>query len=61
MKFKNTQTLLEQIALLFTSFIWTVIVLVAITLFWAYQDVQARWDFVLNAPTEMLAQVAMAE
>jgi sortase A len=61
MKFKNTQTLLEQLALLFTSFVWTVIVLVGVTLFWAYQDVQNRWEFVMNAPPEVLAEVAMAQ
>ncbi len=57
MRFKNTQTIIEQIALLFASFIWTTIVLAAITFYWAYQDVQDRWEFVLNAPPEALAQV----
>src|SRR5262245_34844560 len=61
MKFKNTQTLLEQVALLFSSFIWTIIVLVGIILFWAYQDFQARWEFIVNAPPELLAEVAMAQ
>jgi sortase A len=61
MKIKDTQILLEQIALLFASFIWTVIVLAVVTLFWAYQDVQARWDYVLNAPPEALAQAVQAE
>ena len=32
MKIKDTQILLEQIALLFASFIWTVIVLAVVTL-----------------------------
>lgn len=58
MKLPDTQTVVEQIALLFTSFIWTVVVLAAIIIFWLYQDVQARWDFVLNAPPEALAQAA---
>ncbi len=56
MRFKDTQTLIEQLALLFVSFIWTTIVLVAIIFFWAYNDVQARWEFVLTAPPEALAQ-----
>lgn len=58
MKFKDTQTLIEQVALLFASFIWTAIVLVGIIFFWAYRDVQARWDYVVNAPPEALAQFA---
>ncbi|GAB4454249.1 MAG: hypothetical protein Kow0031_36340 [Anaerolineae bacterium] len=57
MKFKDPQTLIEQIALLFASFIWTAIVLVGIIFFWAYQDVQARWEYVVNAPPEALVQL----
>ncbi len=57
MKFKDPQTLIEQIALLFASLIWTSIVLVAIIFMWAYQDVQARWEYVVNAPPEALAQL----
>ena len=57
MKFKDTQTLIEQIGLLFASFIWTAIVLVAVIFLWAYQDVQARWEYVVNAPPEALAQL----
>ena len=60
MKIKDVQTLLEQVALIFASFVWTTIVLTAIALFWAYQDVQSRWDFVLNAPPEVLAQALPA-
>ena len=56
MKSYNIQTLIEQVALLFASLIWTTIILTAITFFWAYQDVQARWEYVLNAPPEALAQ-----
>jgi sortase A len=55
MKIRNTQIIIEQIALLFASFVWTTIVLTGIVFFWAYQDVQARWDYVLNAPPEALA------
>ena len=57
MRFKDTQTIIEQLALLFVSFIWTTIVLVAIIFFWAYSDVQARWDYVLTAPPEAIAQI----
>jgi sortase A len=56
MNFKNIPLLLEQMALLFASFVWTLIVLAAIALFWAYQDLQERWEFMLNAPPEALAQ-----
>ena len=56
MKIKDVQTLLEQIALIFASFVWTTIILTALAIFWAYQDVQARWEFVLTAPPEALAQ-----
>ena len=58
MKFSNKQTLLEQAALLFASFVWTTVVLAAVILFWVYQDIQARWEFVLHAPPEALAQAA---
>lgn len=56
MKLSNKEILIEQVALLFASFVWTTVILVGIALFWAYQDVQARWDFVLNAPPGALAQ-----
>ncbi len=56
MKLKNTDTIVEQIALLFASFVWTTIVLAGITLFWAYQDVQDRWELVLSVPSQALAQ-----
>jgi LPXTG-site transpeptidase (sortase) family protein len=56
MKLPNIQTLLEQFALVFASFVWTVVVLTGVALFWAYQDVQARWDYVLSAPPGALAQ-----
>jgi sortase A len=58
MKASNVQTVIEQIALLFASFVWTVVVLVIISMFWVYQDVQARWEYILNAPPEALAQAA---
>lgn len=53
---RHTQLLIEQVAVVLVSLIWTAIVLLAITLYWAYQDIQARWAFVLNAPPEALAQ-----
>jgi LPXTG-site transpeptidase (sortase) family protein len=56
MKLSDKQILFEQLALLFASFVWTTVILAAIAAFWAYQDVQARWEFVLNAPPEALAQ-----
>lgn len=56
MKLSNKEILIEQVALLFASFVWTMVILTGIALFWVYQDVQARWDFVLNAPPGALAQ-----
>ncbi len=58
MRFSDLERLIEQAALLFASFVWTAIVLAAIIMFWAYQDVQARWEVVLNAPPDALAQAA---
>jgi sortase A len=58
MKFKDLHTIIEQIALLMASFVWTTIVLLAVVLFWAYQDVQTRWDYIINAPPQALAQAA---
>lgn len=56
MKLSNKEILIEQVALLFASFVWTMVILAGLALFWAYQDVQSRWDFVLNAPPGALAQ-----
>lgn len=58
MKSSNNQKIIEQIALLMASLVWTVVVLTGIVLFWVYQDVQARWQYVLSAPPEALAQAA---
>jgi enamine deaminase RidA (YjgF/YER057c/UK114 family) len=58
MKFKNLHTIVEQIALLMASFVWTTIVLLAVVLFWAYQDVQSRWDAIVNPPPPPMAQAA---
>jgi LPXTG-site transpeptidase (sortase) family protein len=54
----NLQTLIEQAALLFASFVWTTVILAGVILFWVYQDIQNRWEFVLTAPPEALAQAA---
>jgi sortase A len=56
MKDSDIQTIFEQIALLLASFVWTVVILAIISIFWVYQDVQARWDFIASAPAEALAQ-----
>lgn len=56
MKPTNKQTIVEQIALLIASFVWTTVILTGIILFWVYQDVQARWEDVLAAPPEVVAQ-----
>jgi sortase A len=57
MKLTNKQTIIEQIALLIASFVWTTVILTGIILFWVYQDVQARWEDVLAATPEVVAQV----
>jgi len=56
MKNSDIQTIIEQIALLLASFVWTVVILAVISIFWVYQDVQARWDFIASAPAAALAQ-----
>jgi LPXTG-site transpeptidase (sortase) family protein len=58
MRFRDTKTLIEQIALLMASFVWTMIVLLGIIFFWTFQDVQARWDQVVNTPPDALAQAS---
>jgi sortase A len=57
MKLTNKQTIIEQIALLIASFVWTTVILTGIILFWVYQDVQARWEDVMAATPEVVAQV----
>ena len=42
---------LEQIAVLASSLVWTAIVLLIISFFWAYQDAQARWETLQAQPT----------
>lgn len=44
----HNQLILEQLALLFTSFIWTLVFLAPLVLFWTMKDVQATWDVILN-------------
>lgn len=56
MNSSNKKSLFEQAALLFASFIWTAVILTGIVLFWVYQDVQARWDYVMEAPPTVVAQ-----
>jgi len=56
MRLPDKRILLEQAALLFASMIWTIVVVTAIALYWAYQDIQARWELVMSLPPEALAQ-----
>ena len=39
MNLRDPQTIVEQVAILFASFVWTTIVLAGVMFFWAYQDV----------------------
>ena len=61
MKLSDTQTLIEQIALLGASFVWTSVVLSVIALYWVYQDVNARWEYIAQVPPEILAEVLAQE
>ena len=60
MRLSDKQTIVEQIALLIASFVWTIVVLSIVTLYWVYQDVNARWEFIAQTPPEVLAQAAAA-
>ncbi len=44
----HNQLILEQLALLLTSFIWTLVFLTPLVLFWTMKDVQATWDVIIN-------------
>jgi len=57
---KQVQTVIEQVALLLASFVWTTVVLSIIAFFWIYQDVNARWDYIAKIPPEALAQAAVS-
>ena len=58
MSLLNKDAIIEQIALLFASFVWTTVVLSAIAMFWVYQDVNNRWELIAQMPPEALAQTA---
>jgi len=46
----SPSTWLEQIAVLASSLVWTGVVLLIISFFWAYQDAQARWELLQEKP-----------
>ena len=46
----QTMIILEQIALLITSFIWTAVVLGTVVFFWIFQDLDANWGDLLTNP-----------
>lgn len=50
-KISQTQLIIEQLALLFTSFIWTTVILSVLIFVWAVQDVEANWDRILGVPS----------
>jgi sortase A len=60
MSLSDKQKIVEQIALLFASFVWTTVVLSVIALYWVYQDVNARWDYITQAPPQALAESVAA-
>ncbi len=48
----HSQLIFEQIALMFASFVWTLVILSGIVLFWAVQDMESNWNPILGiAPT----------
>ncbi|MDM8519853.1 sortase [Anaerolineales bacterium HSG6] len=57
MRLPTIQIIVEQIALLFASLVWTVVVLAVVCLLWAYQDIQAREQLIQNPPPELIAQI----
>lgn len=65
-RISQNQLIFEQTALLFTSFVWTTVILSALILIWAIQDMESNWDLVLGiqptlaAPEPELAQVIPA-
>jgi sortase A len=46
-----TQLLIEQIALLLASFVWSTVVLSIIVWVWIFQDVESNWNKILGRPT----------
>ena len=60
MRLPTLQIIVEQIALLFASLVWTVVVLAILCLLWAYQDIQAREQLIQNPPPELIAQIPTA-
>lgn len=52
---------LEQLAVLASSLVWTAIILLIISFFWAYQDVQARWETLQAQPTPVSVAIAAPE
>ncbi|MFQ5576539.1 MAG: sortase [Anaerolineae bacterium] len=51
-RISQTQLMIEQVALLFTSFVWTMVVLSVIVLLWAVRDIESNWNMILGiAPT----------
>lgn len=42
------QLIFEQIALMFASFVWTLVILSGIVLLWAVQDMQSNWNPILG-------------
>jgi sortase A len=56
MKLPTLQILIEQLALLFASLIWTVVILAGVCIIWVYQDIQDRQEFIASLPPEALAQ-----
>lgn len=49
----------EQLALMFTSFVWTMVVLSPLVIFWAVQDMESNWNVILAmSPEEVEAPSA---
>ena len=52
---------LEQLAVLASSLVWTAIILLIISFFWAYQDAQARWEALQAQPAPVSVAMAAPE
>jgi LPXTG-site transpeptidase (sortase) family protein len=54
------QMIIEQIALLLTSFVWTIVVLSPLVFFWIYQDLESNWNRISGLPESLEPAPALA-
>ena len=56
----RNRVIIEQIALMITSFIWTAVALSVIVLFWFSEDLEANWGILFSPTSSHPAEVAFA-